>query len=346
MNEALQLNPDQFIDNKNTNFREQYIDKVNMLDKVKKVLLLPDGESMTVKMAAEFYEVDYSAVAQILSRHKAEFKKDNVRTLSSKQEGFDILSKALSPGQFIVKLLTKKAVLRIGMLLRDSKVAIKVRDYLLQVEEETPKEIKTEILGNWTDNDLYVLNQTMNEETTKGNTKLNALRLAAGKLNRNVNNVQQKYYQIKKKYGSLQDYIVKHNVIYLDSSYEDRMPSTDTQTQREHNSTTVLTERLESVMRAVKTESSLLSQINDLRLEVMDLKNQLKLKEVVIEGQEVHLNNKTKLNSKLKKEKSDLEHKLKFISQILSSSKVVDNTQAESHDAKKYVIKNGVIETK
>jgi len=346
MNEALRLNPDQFIDNKNTNFREQYIDKVNMLDKVKKVLLLPDGESMTVKMASEFYEVEYSAVAQILSRHKAEFKNDNVRTLSSKQEGFDILSKALSPGQHIVKLLTKKAVLRIGMLLRDSKIAIKVRDYLLQVEEEAPQEIKTEILGNWTDNDLYILNQTMSEETNKGNTKLNALRLAAGKLNRNVNNVQQKYYQIKKKYGSLQDYIVKHNVIYLDSSYVSRMPSADTQTQQEHNSASVLTEHLESVMRAVKTESSLLSQINELRLEVMDLKNQLKLKEVVIEGKEVQLNNKTKLNSKLKKEKSDLEHKLRFISQILNSSKVVENTHTEIQDTKKYVIKNGVIETK
>ncbi|WP_145413344.1 hypothetical protein [Paenibacillus xylanexedens] len=346
MNEALQLDHGQFTENKNTNFREQYIGKVNTLDKVKKVLLLPDGESMTVKMASDFYEVDYSAVAQILSRHKAEFKKDNVRTISSKQEGFDILSKALSPGQFIVKLLPKKAVLRVGMLLRDSKVAIKVRDYLLQVEEEAPKEIKTEIIGNWTDNDLYVLHQTMNEENNKGNTKLSALRMAAEKLNRNVNNVQQKYYQIKKKYGSLQDYIVKHNVIYLEPSLDSQTSSYDSQTQKEYNNESVLAERLESVLKAVKTESHLLSQINDLRLEVMDLKNQLKMKEVVIEGQEIQLNNKTKLNSKLKKEKSDLEHKLRFISQILNSSKVVDNTQTEIQDTKKYVIKNGVIETK
>ncbi|PYE51604.1 hypothetical protein HUB98_06195 [Paenibacillus barcinonensis] len=346
MNEALQLDHDQFIENKNTNFREQYINKVSMLDKVKKVILLPDGESMTVKMASEFYEVDYSVVAQILSRHNAEFKKDNVRTISSKQEGFDTLSKALSPGQHIVKLLTKKAVLRIGMLLRDSKVAIKVRDYLLQVEEEAPQEIKTEILGNWTDNDLYVLNQTVNEEVGKGKTKMNAIRIAAGKLNRNANNVQQKYYQIKRKYGSLQDYIVKHNVIYLEPSYESLTPSENNSTQQHSDVVLALTTHLETVLRDVKIESNLMSQINELRLEVNDLKNQLKLKEVLLEGKDAQLNNKTKLNSKLKKEKSDLEHKLRFISQILNSSKVVDNTHTEIQDTKKYVIKNGVIETK
>lgn len=71
----------------------------------------------------------------MLNRHKKEFEDDGVHTLSSKDDAFRMMRKALPSKQFVVKLLTRRAGLRIGMLLRDSEVAAKVRTYLLNVEE-------------------------------------------------------------------------------------------------------------------------------------------------------------------------------------------------------------------
>ncbi|WP_340032529.1 hypothetical protein NSQ20_11735 [Paenibacillus sp. FSL K6-1122] len=327
--------------------RNQNVRRVEVLDKIKELVMLPDNKHVTVKMIADYYEVDKNVIEQIIKKHRDEFDEDGARYLRG-QEAVDFNTEnnsVLRIPRKMVNVYNRRSVLRIGMLLRDSSVATKVRRYLLDVEEKVSDNVKGEVLGSWTDNDLYVLNQTVNEEVGKGKTKMNAIRIAAEKLNRNANNVQQKYYQIKRKYGSLQDYIVKHNVIYLEPSYDSLMPSENNSTQQHSDVVLALTTHLESVLRDVKIESNLMSQINELRLEVGDLKNQLKLKEVLLEGKEAQLNNKTKLNSKLKKEKSDLEHKLRFISQILNSSKVVDNTHTEIQDTKKYVIKNGVIET-
>jgi hypothetical protein len=140
---------------------------------------------------------------------------------------------------------------------------------------------------------------------------------------------------------------VENNVVYLNSP-EDINSSTERANESNVQSDLfqAIASQLESAMSNIKDSSNLQSQINELKLELNDLKNQIKLKDVLLEGKEAQLINKSKLNSKLKKEKSDLEHKLKFISQIIQSSKVIDSTQPETKDAKKYIIKNGVIETK
>ncbi|WP_411735124.1 hypothetical protein [Paenibacillus sp. M2] len=348
MGATLKLQPQTFIEDKN--FREEYISKTEVLEKVKEIVMLPDKKFIESKEVAAYYNVDLSTIRQVKNRHKDEFDEDGVTTIAGiafkdyKQsialQGVTLSAKAN------VTLFTRKAMLRVGMLLKESDIAKKVRDYLLIVEKSASTEIRDTILGNWSSNDILLIEQTINEETAKGNTKMSALRKAAKKLNRNANNVQQKYYQIKKKFGSLQSYLVEKNVVYLNTP-EDINISTESPHESNGQSDIVhaIKCQLESVVSGLREDANFLSQINELRLEVNELKNQIKLKDVLLEGKDAQLTNKSKLNSKLKKEKSDLEHKLKFISQIVQSSKVVDNTHTEIQDTKKYVIKNGVIET-
>ncbi|ABK85515.1 hypothetical protein BF32_112 [Bacillus thuringiensis] len=51
--------------------------------------------------------------------------------------------KELGIGKVGANIFTKRAILRIGMLLRDSEVAKEVRTQLLNIEENTATEIKT-----------------------------------------------------------------------------------------------------------------------------------------------------------------------------------------------------------
>ncbi|PYY28322.1 hypothetical protein [Paenibacillus illinoisensis] len=335
----LPIQTESFIENRKT--RDEYIDKINVLDRVKKLALLPDNEHATVTTVADYYQVDYKAITSILNRHKKEFESDGVHTISSKDEAFFKLQKALPNKQYVVKLIPKRSVLRVGMLLRDSEVSQTIREYLLRAEESLSIEKKNEILGGWDDNEIALIEKSINDEIALGNTKMSGIRLASKLLNRNANNVQQKYYQIKNKYGSLHNYLVEKNVIYLNNEPTE----SSIQPQIQLNIEQTIADRLEAVVNSMKANTGLVSQINELKLEIADLKNQLIMKDALLEGKETQISNKIKLNNKLKKENSDLEHKLRFISQVIVSSKVVDNTQIGSRDTKKYILKNGVIET-
>lgn len=130
------------------------------------------------------------------------------------------MQKALSPGQFVVKLLPRRAVLRIGMLLRDSEVAAKVRTYLLNVEENTKQEDKEMITGSWDDKEIVRLYRIIDRETGNGVNRMNAVRTAAAELNRNQRNVYAKLNRIENQYGSLEKYIIKNNISYINQESE------------------------------------------------------------------------------------------------------------------------------
>lgn len=146
---------------KQKELREQYIDRVDVLEKVKSLIMLPDIELMTVAQVADFYEVDVEAIQKVYQRNRTEIKEDGVVGLSSKyligqvvqldivnrtktyaEVKFKDGTKLILPNRGI-KAFSKRAVLRIGMLLRDSKVAKEVRTQLLNTFEEAPVEAKT-----------------------------------------------------------------------------------------------------------------------------------------------------------------------------------------------------------
>jgi len=138
--------------------RDKCAGRYEVLEKVKALLLIPGTELMTVKQVAEYYEVDKKVIEMICIRHKDELLNDGITTCSykdflnqqsvglEKMKGKVIFS--FSDGEVLevpnrgLKVFPRRAVLRVGMLLRDSEVAKEIRTQLLNIEEKTSSETK------------------------------------------------------------------------------------------------------------------------------------------------------------------------------------------------------------
>lgn len=68
----------QFTQKKEKELRNQYIGRVEVLEKVKELFLIPELEVMTVKQVAEFYEVDPHKITVCYQRNKVEVDEDGV----------------------------------------------------------------------------------------------------------------------------------------------------------------------------------------------------------------------------------------------------------------------------
>jgi hypothetical protein len=126
--------------------REQYINQLDILDKVKKLVLLPDDVHATTELVADYYEVGIKAINSLMFDHKDELESDGFRVLRSNEltyfvnsfkESANISSKARQ-----LAIFPRRAILRVGMLLRDSPIAKTVRTYLLDTEQENRKEFQ------------------------------------------------------------------------------------------------------------------------------------------------------------------------------------------------------------
>ena len=147
--------------------REEYIDRVDVLDKVKNLLVIPAMECMTMKQVADYYEVDIHTIQICSTRNKDELDYDGVciKTPLDFKEIFKVTAcdfKDLEQkhGKLIIhiddnttieipnrgiKMFPKRAILRVGMLLRDSAIAKEVRTQLLNIVEVAQSE-KPEII--------------------------------------------------------------------------------------------------------------------------------------------------------------------------------------------------------
>ncbi|MBZ4500145.1 phage antirepressor KilAC domain-containing protein [Mycobacterium avium subsp. hominissuis] len=125
-------------DNRARADRDRLASRTDVLDKVGVLRTLPDDMHVTTDMVAAFYQVDAPTVRQVVNRNREELDADGYDVIS-RGEVSDKLS--LTPDELgmprnagSLALFPRRAVLRIGMLLRDSPVARKVRDYLLDAE--------------------------------------------------------------------------------------------------------------------------------------------------------------------------------------------------------------------
>lgn len=129
----------------NQDIREKMIGNVSVLEKVKDLLLLGDSEFATTQQVADYYEVDISVIQKLVSRNKQELESNGLK-LNSKNDiknliGQDVKLEITIPNRGM-KLFSKRAILNIGMLLRDSKVAKEVRSRLLDIEYESDKAVQ------------------------------------------------------------------------------------------------------------------------------------------------------------------------------------------------------------
>lgn len=148
----------QFIDDRK--LRDNVISHYEVLEKVKELFLLPGTEIATLKLVADFYEVDEKVVEKVYTRHLDELESDGMCSkryteLSNLQ--YVGLKTAKGKVTFTfdngkifdyptrgTKVFPRRAILRVGMLLRDSEIAREVRTQLLNIEEKTSDVTKTQ----------------------------------------------------------------------------------------------------------------------------------------------------------------------------------------------------------
>ncbi|WP_152629291.1 hypothetical protein [Streptacidiphilus jiangxiensis] len=111
--------------------------RTEALDKVKVLVMLPDGTYVTTRMVADYFEVGERAVNALMIRHREELEANGFRIL----KGVDMSRFASCNLQFTqvsgrgIAIYDRRAVLNVAMLLRVSDVARRVRAYLLDTEE-------------------------------------------------------------------------------------------------------------------------------------------------------------------------------------------------------------------
>ncbi|MFC4495541.1 restriction endonuclease [Streptomyces ovatisporus] len=120
--------------------RASVAERTEALDKVKALALLPDGLHVTTRMVAHYFEVAEHVVNRLMQRHRDELTKSGMRTLRGsdlalfKRDILSSFSESYPQPRSNLALFTRRAVLNVAMLLRDSDVARRVRTYLLDTE--------------------------------------------------------------------------------------------------------------------------------------------------------------------------------------------------------------------
>ncbi|GAA1151199.1 hypothetical protein GCM10009654_03210 [Streptomyces hebeiensis] len=132
--------------------RDSVMGRVDALDKVKALVMLPDGIHVRSEDVARYFEVSTGVIRQLTARHRAELTANGMHVLrgsdlrrfhsdmvslwaGGKQDSYPQAATQLT-------LYTRRAVLNIAMLLRDSDIARSVRTYLLDAESELRSEFR------------------------------------------------------------------------------------------------------------------------------------------------------------------------------------------------------------
>jgi hypothetical protein len=116
--------------------RAQYVDRIDVLDKVKALSLLPDGVHVTTELVADYYEVDVETIKSAVRRNRKELEGNGLKRLEGEDlREFERVNLTPSPNRRSLNIFNRRAILNIGQMLTGSVVAKDVRAYLLNVEE-------------------------------------------------------------------------------------------------------------------------------------------------------------------------------------------------------------------
>ena len=108
--------------------RDRYGNRTDVLDRVKALRLLPDGLHLTTDLVANYYEVGTDVITKLAQRHRDELEANGYRLLTG-QELVDMKSTSgLASRAPQLAVFDRRALVRVGLLLRDSDVARRVRD--------------------------------------------------------------------------------------------------------------------------------------------------------------------------------------------------------------------------
>lgn len=117
----------------NKKMREEVVDRIEVLEQVGELLLLPNTEFATTEMVAKYYVEDIETIKKIVERHNDEIISDGYKVLTANElRDIKSLCQIKSRARSLA-IFPKRAILRIGMLLRDSKIAKELRSRLLDI---------------------------------------------------------------------------------------------------------------------------------------------------------------------------------------------------------------------
>ena len=144
----------QFIDDRH--LRDKNVSRFDVLEKVKNLLLISGTDYAVLSQVADYYEVGLEAIASLVKDNREELLEDGLINATG-VETKEILGKfskdfANQRGYFTCDgikfnhrnnlLFTRRSILKVGMLLRDSVIAKEVRTQLLNIEEKTSDDVK------------------------------------------------------------------------------------------------------------------------------------------------------------------------------------------------------------
>ena len=148
------MNETQFISDRH--LRDKNVSRFDVLEKVKDLLLISGTDYAVLSQVADYYEVGLEAIASLVKDNREELLEDGLINATG-VETKEILGKfskdfANQRGYFTCDgikfnhrnnlLFTRRSILRVGMLLRDSVIAKEVRTQLLNIEEKTSDDVK------------------------------------------------------------------------------------------------------------------------------------------------------------------------------------------------------------
>lgn len=186
-------------------FRSKYITKTEVLNKVKALTLLPNNEHQTLNMVSEYYEVDRKTIDKIVTRHREELESDGMVVLKGDEAvkfNTDNMSVLKIPNK-TVTIVPRRAILRFGMLLRDSEVAKQVRTYLLNAEEISTKEqrsVASKFTGTWEHEEEIILMNCILASLNNGGTIGEGAKYASQKINHSKGACANRFHTNLKKY--------------------------------------------------------------------------------------------------------------------------------------------------
>ncbi|MEY9943746.1 hypothetical protein [Kitasatospora sp. GAS1066B] len=144
--------------------RASMAERTDALEKVKALLLLPDGIYVTARMMADYFEVGERAINAVVHRHRVELSSNGYTVLKG-AELQEFLSCNLQLRKFPgtgLGLFPRRAVLNVAMLLRDSEVARAVRRHLLDAVER-PADLSGVTIGQIVDQATRAVQQRVTE---------------------------------------------------------------------------------------------------------------------------------------------------------------------------------------
>jgi hypothetical protein len=143
---------DELVLTESRTMRAQTATRVDVLDKVKALALLPDGTHATTEIVANYFEVDASTIDSLAAAYREELAENGRRVLRGEElRDFvtpfgGVANLGLSPKARSLAIYSRRAILNVGQLLTKSDVARQVRTYLLEIEEQATPEQKSEAL--------------------------------------------------------------------------------------------------------------------------------------------------------------------------------------------------------